>query len=114
MPSTPSRTFSVSGVSSAARLAERAVERVEHREEVLDETVGGAVDQRGLLAEHALAVVLEVGLDAPQRVDELGALACSQLRQVGLDGRLRRGDIRLGVGAARLVRRRRTSSVRSR
>ena len=54
--------------------AERAVERVEHGQQLLDEPVGGAIDERGLLAQDALAVVLEVGLHATQRVDELGPL----------------------------------------
>ena len=63
------------GRVGAGHAAERAVERVEHREEVLDERSRGALDERGLLAQHPLAVVLEVGLDPPQRVDELVALA---------------------------------------
>ena len=84
------------GRVDAGDAAERAVERVEHREQLLDEPLGGALDERGLLAQHALAVVLEVGLHPPQRVDELVALACScsSCDEVGLDGGLRLGDIR--------------------
>ena len=72
------------GRVTAGQAAERAVERVEHREEVLDQPLGGALDERRLLAQHALAVVLEVGLDPAQRVDELVALA-RQLGQILLD-----------------------------
>ena len=93
MPFTPSRTFSISGVSKPT-LRERAVERVEHGEELLHEPLGGAVDERGLLAQHALAVVLEVGLHTTQRVDELAPLAL-ELREIGLDDG--RGGVRRGV-----------------
>ena len=61
MLSTPLRTFSISGASPAR---DGAVERVEHRQQLLDEPIGRAIDERGLLAQDALAVVLEVGLHA--------------------------------------------------
>ena len=71
MPSSAAKT----GSTSAAPWADRAVARVEHRQQLLDERLGGAVDVIGLLLHHPLAVVLEVGLGAAQRVEVLVALA---------------------------------------
>ena len=50
---------------------QRELERVEHREQLLHQALGGPVDERGLLLDHALAVVLELGLHAPERVEVL-------------------------------------------
>ena len=50
------------------------VERVEHREQPHAETLGGVLQELGLLAQRALAEVVEVGLQAAERVEVLVAL----------------------------------------
>src|SRR5438445_4728527 len=50
---------------------QRELERVEHRQQLLDQAFGSPVDESGLLLDHALAVVLELGLHAPERVEVL-------------------------------------------
>ena len=92
--STPLRTFS----SASSRLAERAARTRRAR--------GAAArpgprsprsSERGLLAQHPLAVVLEVGLHAlRERAAQLVALACARSRRVG--ARLRRRQLRDGLG----------------
>src|SRR5262249_50201371 len=84
---------------------QRQLERVEHRQQLLDQALGGAVDERRLLLDHALAVVLELRLHAPERVEVLVPLRLElgQARQVGFELRSRRlllGD-RSFVGVAR-------------
>ncbi len=50
------------------------VARVEDREEVRDQALGGAVDPLGVLLCHPFPEVVEVGLHPQQRVAELGTL----------------------------------------
>ena len=59
---------------------ERALEVVDHRQQLLDEPLGGARDQARLVARRALAVVVELGLEALQRVEVLVALRASPPR----------------------------------
>ncbi len=71
---------------------ERALEVVEHGQERLDEPRGGAGGERRLLARHPLAVVVELGLQALQRVEVLVALA-RERDHVGLRLRAGRGGL---------------------
>jgi hypothetical protein len=57
------------------RRLERALEVVEHGQELLDEPLVGTRDQTLLVARNPLAVVLEVGRDALEIVQILVALA---------------------------------------
>ena len=66
-------------------VVERELEAVEHGQELLDQPLVRTLDERGLLAQHALAVVLEIGLDALRELAE----AAPSRRTVALH-RLRR------------------------
>jgi len=66
--------FSCSGVSGALRLP-RAPSNESRTGRRSATSARCALDERRLLALHALAIVLEVGLDPPKRVHELGPLA---------------------------------------
>ena len=57
------------------RRLERPLEVVEHRQQLLDEPLGGARDELLLLARDPLAVVVELGLQPLERVEVLVALA---------------------------------------
>ena len=63
---------------------ERELEAVEHRQQLLDQALGRALDERGLLAQDALAVVLEVGLDALRELTQVVALL-GQLLEIRRD-----------------------------
>src|SRR4051812_49509532 len=67
-------------------MLEGEVERVEDREELLHQALGGALEVFGLLLDDALLVVLEVGLQPLQRIEVVVALA-RDLLDVVLDGR---------------------------
>ena len=58
----------------AGRMRERALEVVEDRDELLHEPLVGARGQLLLVARHPLAVVVELGLQALERVEILVAL----------------------------------------
>ena len=79
------------------QVRERELEAVHHRQELLDQAFSRAVDERGLLAQHALAVVLEVGLQTTSRVEQVVAFPLKCV-QVGLElsGLVRRGIFVLG------------------
>ena len=78
-----------------AEVRRREVERVEHRQEPEAQALGGALQQLGLLAHRALAEVVEVGLQPPERVEVLVALGCH-------DGLVGQGlEILLGIPAGR-------------
>ena len=79
--SIPLRTFSV-GVEAQ----QRELEVVEHGEQLLDETLVRPFDERGLVAQHALLVVRELGLHALQVADETVALGSQLLEIVGRGG----------------------------
>ena len=64
---------------------------VEHREQVGDQALGGPLGQLVLLLEHSLAVVLEVGLEPPELVEVVVALALEG-DDVVLDDQLRLGQ----------------------
>ena len=68
-----------SSTSLAVEVRDRELEAVEHREQLFDEPFGRALDERGLLAQHALAVVLEVGLQATRGVEQVVALALQRV-----------------------------------
>ena len=68
---TPSSSLASSCSSAASK---RALEVVEHGQELLDEPLVGARDQALLVARDPLAVVLEVGGDALEVVEILVAL----------------------------------------
>jgi hypothetical protein len=70
---------------------ERALEVVEDGQELVHEPLGGARDQVGLLARRALAVVVELRLEAPKSVQILVPLA-RDLRELV--------DLHLGVSSA--------------
>jgi len=91
----------VDRVGEQVRLGE--VERVEHREQQADE--GGRAARRELLelAIDPLAVVLEVGLEAPERVEVLVALTLDVGAGVLLDLGLDRLDRTGACGAPRVL-----------
>ncbi len=66
------------------RRLERPLQVVEHRQQLLDQPLVGPRDQACLVTRGPLAVVLEVGLDALEGVDELVALALERLDLVRL------------------------------
>ena len=87
---------------------ERALEVVEHRQELHDDPLARARDERLLVARRALAVVVEVGGEAPQVVEVLVALrlgvlqAREQLLDVVLDASMSRSTASAASpGAAR-------------
>src|SRR5262249_26802341 len=53
---------------------QREVELVHHLEQLADERLGGQVDRARLLAQHALAVVVEFRLEPLQVVEIFGRL----------------------------------------
>src|SRR5215218_5443560 len=59
------------GLLVLLRSAERPLEVVEHGQELLDQPLVGARDQALLIARRPLAVVVELGLDPLERVDQL-------------------------------------------
>src|SRR5205085_11861725 len=65
---------------------ERALEIVEHGHELLDEPLVGARGQLLLVARHPLAVVVELGLQALQRIEVVVALLRHRRQLVGLLG----------------------------
>ena len=65
--------------------AERPLEVVEDGQELLDQPLVGARDQALLIARRPLAVVVELGLDALERVDQLLVLGPQGLGLVDLD-----------------------------
>ena len=79
---------------------ERPLEVVEDGQQLLDEPLGRARDQVALLARGALAVVVELGLQAPERVEVLVALAPDGLELVEPPRPARRGRLRLGSALA--------------
>src|SRR5713101_6122995 len=58
----------------SAAVGDGQISGVEHRQQLLDQTLGGPLEVFGLLAKHALLVVLEVGLQPPERVEIVVAL----------------------------------------
>ncbi len=65
--------------------AERPLQVVEDGQELLDQPLVGARDQALLIARRPLAVVVELGLDALERVDQLLVLGPQRLGLVDLD-----------------------------
>src|SRR5262249_35123489 len=61
-------------VDVSTEVLHRQLEAVEHRQQLLEEILVGALDERRLLAQHALAVVLEVSLEATGQVEQVVAL----------------------------------------
>ena len=59
----------------AATVGQGQVGGVEDRQQLLDQGAGGPLEMVGLLLDHALLVVLEVGLQADERVAVVVALA---------------------------------------
>ena len=75
----------------AVEVRDRELEAVEHRAAAARRGLRSrALDERGLLAQHALAVVLEVGLQALRRVEQVVALA---LQRVDVGVELRGFDV---------------------
>ena len=64
--------------------AERPLEVVEDGQELLDQPLVGARDQALLIARRPLAVVVELGLDPLERVDQLLVLGPQRLGLVDL------------------------------
>ena len=58
---------------------ERPLEVVEHGQELLHDPLAGPRDQRFLVARGPLAVVVELGLDALEGVDQLLVLGAQRL-----------------------------------
>ena len=58
---------------------ERPLQVVEHGQELLHDPLAGPRDQRFLVARGPLAVVVEVGLDALEGVDQLLVLGAERL-----------------------------------
>jgi hypothetical protein len=80
----------VVGLGLGAEMGGREVESIEHREQPHAQPFGGVFQQLGLLADGALAEVVEVGLEAPQRVEVLVALGgqncfCALGLELGLE-----------------------------
>ena len=65
--------------------AERPLQVVEDGQELLDQPLVGARDQALLIARRPLAVVVELGLDPLERVDQLLVLGPQGLGLVDLD-----------------------------
>ena len=95
--------------SASIERAQRELERVEHRQELLDQALRGPLEVLGLPPEHLLLVVLEVRLDLLGERAHLVALA-DQPVEVGFEDRAglgRRvvtdalGVARVGVGRRR-------------
>ena len=84
----PLRTFSSTSLPSRFRTASSKLSST--GQQLLEQTLGGSLHQRGLLAHDALAVVLEVGLQAPGRVEQVVTLAL-QRREIDLELRGFRG-----------------------
>src|SRR5262249_33500512 len=80
-----------------AELAEGQLEAVEHREQLLDHRLVGAADGVGLLPQHPLPVVLEVGLYPLREPPHLVALPGDR-GEIGVQVRLRRLGGGLGGG----------------
>ena len=87
-------------VGVAVEVRERELEAVEHREQLLDDAFARALDEHGLLAQHALAVVLEVGLQPLRRLEQIVTLALERVDVGDAPARLRSstGLRRLVVG----------------
>ena len=62
-----SRSAANIGLDLGRAVGDRAVARVEHRQQLLDQRLGGAGHVLGLLLHDPLPVVLELGLRAPER-----------------------------------------------
>src|SRR5207302_8658614 len=103
-------------VEALPAVGEGKLEGVERRQQLLDKVLGGALEVLGLLLEDALLVVLEVGLEATERVEVLVSLR-GDAGDVGFDdlgGGVERhplsgerglgvsGERGLGVGLVRL------------
>ena len=71
---------------------ERALEVVEHRQQLVHEPLRGARGQLALLARRALAVVVELRLEALERVEVLVALPRHVCERIDLGGRLLAGS----------------------
>ena len=71
----------------SVRRLERSLEVVEHRQELLHEPLAGPRDQALLVARGPLAVVVELGLEPLERVDQLLVLVAQRL-ELDLFGRL--------------------------
>ena len=67
-------------------VGERHLERVQHGQQLVDQSFAGPVGRRVLIALHALAVVLEVGLQPAERVEELVTLVRQLCRDLGVLG----------------------------
>ena len=77
-PSLPRTSRSAAGhlLEVVARaVAARQVDGVEHGQQLHDQRLAGPLEVLGLLADHALLVVLELGLHAAEGVEVLVALA---------------------------------------
>ena len=61
------------------------VEGVEHREQLVDQGRGGPGHLVGLLLQHPLLVVLELGLEPAERVEVLVPLGQCHVEGIGLD-----------------------------
>ena len=83
--STPLRQRAASPPSSARRRRQRALEVVDHRQQVADQIGRDASDQLAPLAFGALAVVVELGGGAEQPVLQLVALPLERRIGVGRD-----------------------------
>jgi hypothetical protein len=83
-------------------MSERRLARVEHRQERFDEATGRPVDLIETVLGDALAVVVEVGLQAQGDVLELIALR-QQRGEIVLDRRLGYRGVGVVFGAVRFV-----------
>jgi hypothetical protein len=72
------------GLLVRLRGLERPLEVVEHRQELLHEPLVGARDQALLVTRSPLAVVVELGLDALERVEQLVTLLLKRFELRGL------------------------------
>ena len=63
---------------------ERSLQVVEDRQKLLDDPLAGPRDQALLIARGPLAVVVEVGLETLERVDQLLVLVSERLQLVEL------------------------------
>ena len=66
-------------VDVGVEVGQRELEAVEHGQELLDQAYGRPLHERGLLAQHALAVVLEVGLEPLRRAEQIVTFALEQV-----------------------------------